>query len=52
MLENDDSRTQFYTGLPNGKVFNVLFNTLKPHVRRKISSYPLIDEFFLTSVKL
>ena len=51
-IADNDSKTLFYTGLESFQLFLTLFNLLRPLFSTTITNRPLIDEFFLTLVKL
>lgn len=51
-ITNNDRKTSFYTELDTFKMFLTLFHLLQPLFTTKISTRPLIDEFFFTLFKL
>ena len=56
-IENDDSKVNFYTGIPDTKTFQALFEELQPGMEKETDngrprSMRLIDEFLLVLMRL
>ena len=51
-IANSDSKTAYYTGLPNYATFVTIFNQASRHIKRKRTKLMLEDEMLLTLTKL
>lgn len=51
-IVNSDTKTSYYTGLPNYATFVTIFNQASKHVKRKNTKLVLQDEMLLTLTKL
>ena len=52
MIEENNEKTNFYTGLPSWDVFRYVFTFLSPHVKVSTSVLTLEDEFVLVLMRL
>ncbi len=52
LIEKDDNKTLFYTGLPTYKLFSTLFDLLQPYYSLYRHGTPNIDHFFAVLVYL